>query len=358
MPILDIVAVAAGFVLRAIAGATATGLPISAWFFIVTSFGALLVVVGKREGELQPAGRAAPATCGPRSASTPTSSCATCARWPPGVVLVAYCLWAFDSAASTGPTSAPAASSPRRRWVRPGAFWFQLSIVPFAIAIFQYGLVLEQGGGEHPEQVLTSNRAILASGAVWAIIYALCRLPHLTLADPARPALRRRLLSGWGATAPSAALVARPTSPGRPGRPRWPTSPARGVIARGLGRAYGDSAQNAGGRVIDTTGVLRLPPRPGHRAWSGHRRGASLDALMRDLVPRGFFVPVTPGTRYVTVGGAIAADIHGKNHHHAGSWCNHVRQPDAWPCPTGRVVDVTPDRPPRRCSGPPPAAWA
>ena len=72
-----------------------------------------------------------------------------------GAVLVAYCLWAFDSAGGS-----------------QSASWFEISIIPFVIAILRYGLLLEQGGGEHPEEVLTSNRAILASGAVWAIIYA------------------------------------------------------------------------------------------------------------------------------------------------------------------------------------------
>jgi decaprenyl-phosphate phosphoribosyltransferase len=154
-PILDIVAVAAGFVLRAIAGAAATDLPISEWFFIVTSFGALLVVVGKREGELRSLGDQAHEVRATLGAYTPEflrylRGAATSA------VLVAYCLWAFDSASG----------SPE------GSTWFELSIVPFAIAIFQYGLILEQGGGENPEEVLTSNRAILASGALWAIIYA------------------------------------------------------------------------------------------------------------------------------------------------------------------------------------------
>ena len=154
-PILDIVAVAAGFVLRAIAGAAATDLPISEWFFIVTSFGALLVVVGKREGELRSLGDQAREVRATLGAYTPDflrylRSVAT------GVVLVAYCLWAFDSAGG----------SP------DGSTWFELSIVPFAVAIFQYGLILEQGGGENPEEVLTTDRAILAAGALWAIIYA------------------------------------------------------------------------------------------------------------------------------------------------------------------------------------------
>lgn len=70
--------------------------------------------------------------------------------------------------------------------------------------------------------------------------------------------------------------------------------------------------------------------------------GASLDEIMRSVVPQGWFVPVTPGTRYVTVGGAIAADVHGKNHHHSGSWCSHVESLHLL-LPSGEVVEIGPD---------------
>lgn len=133
---------------------------------------------------------------------------------------------------------------------------------------------------------------------------------------------QRRALTGWGRTTPTSARVVTPawtdeiTATLRAGDPR-------GLVARGLGRGYGDAAQNAGGTVIETLGTARFELDPATGIVRADA-GTSLDTLMRTLVPRGFFVPVTPGTRHVTVGGAIASDIHGKNHHSSGSWCDHV----------------------------------
>jgi decaprenylphospho-beta-D-ribofuranose 2-oxidase len=133
----------------------------------------------------------------------------------------------------------------------------------------------------------------------------------------------RRLLSGWGRTAPSVGRVVEPLSASEIGA-RLDGADDRGVIARGLGRSYNDAAQNAGGVVLELT---RLRAVESFDAATGVVRASSsvsIEDLLQLFLPRGWFPPVSPGTRFVTLGGAIAADVHGKNHHREGSFANHV----------------------------------
>jgi decaprenylphospho-beta-D-ribofuranose 2-oxidase len=146
------------------------------------------------------------------------------------------------------------------------------------------------------------------------------------------------LLHGWGRTAPTRAEVARPESVEAV---IAALGNGHGAIPRGLGRAYGDAAQNAGGLVVDTTQMNRLIALDLERGTATAEAGLDLDALIRLVLPHGWFVPVTPGTRHVTLGGAIACDVHGKNHHVDGSFSRHVEFFELV-TPSGEVREVRP----------------
>ena len=133
----------------------------------------------------------------------------------------------------------------------------------------------------------------------------------------------RELLAGWGRTAPTAADVTHPTGDGDVVA-ALAGARTRGVIARGLGRSYGDAAQNAGGTVVSTLGLASVRWVDQAAGLVVAAAGASLGDVLRFLVPAGWCLPVLPGTRHVTVGGAVAADVHGKNHPRAGSFARHV----------------------------------
>ncbi|MFI8949333.1 FAD-binding protein [Streptomyces sp. NPDC053750] len=157
--------------------------------------------------------------------------------------------------------------------------------------------------------------------------------------DAAGPAAVWGTVTGWGRTAPTAARLIRPRTYQEAADAVRACGP-RGGIPRGLGRAYGDAAQNAGGAVLDMTGLDRIHAVDADGGTVLCDAGVSLHRLMQVLLPLGWFVPVTPGTRYVTVGGAIGADIHGKNHHVSGSFARHVLSLELLTA-DGRVRTVT-----------------
>ena len=162
--------------------------------------------------------------------------------------------------------------------------------------------------------------------------------------------LTTQSLYGWGRTAPSTAQVlstadvdtiAQAVKQVADENSELPEHKRRGVIARGMGRSYGDPAQNGGGLVVDMTPLNRIhsiDPDSGIVDVDG---GVTLDQLMKAALPYGLWVPVLPGTRQVTIGGAIGPDIHGKNHHSAGSFGDHVLSMELLVA-DGRVLHLEP----------------
>jgi decaprenylphospho-beta-D-ribofuranose 2-oxidase len=144
-------------------------------------------------------------------------------------------------------------------------------------------------------------------------------------------------LTGWGLSPSTSSEVIRP---GDLDELLAGVTNARLHIGRGLGRSYGDAAQLAGGTVVDMTAIQGVDLDSNIGVVSA-MAGTSLGEILDVAIPRGWFLPVTPGTRHVTLGGAIAADVHGKNHHRDGSFGTHIASLRMI-TGDGRMVDVSP----------------
>jgi decaprenyl-phosphate phosphoribosyltransferase len=154
--VVDIVAVATGFVLRAIAGAVTVDVPMSNWFLICISFGSLFIVTGKRYAELLEFGDGA-GTLRPSLEAYSVTYLRFVLGVAASVTLLSYCLWAFEKARVADTT-----------WPM-----YQLSIVPMATALLRYGLVLDRGRGGAPEEVFLSDRALQALAVIWLVTFTL-----------------------------------------------------------------------------------------------------------------------------------------------------------------------------------------
>lgn len=154
--VVDLVAVAAGFVLRAAAGAVAVSVPMSSWFLASVSFGAMFVVTGKRYAELRASGGGHTLA---RSTLDvyPVEYLRTVLAISCTGAILGYSLWAFES---------KGASSSE-------LILFEISVVPVVVALLRYLLVLERGEGEAPEDVFLADRVLQIAGLVWVVVYGL-----------------------------------------------------------------------------------------------------------------------------------------------------------------------------------------
>ncbi len=160
-PILDLVAVSSGFVLRAVAGGVAAKVPLSNWFLIVASFGSLLIVTGKRSGEKHLLTTTRTDHGDVRQTLTRYSSSflTTVRTLSAAVTVAAYCLWAFERASQVHPGHDPV--------------WFQLTIVPFVVALLHVVRLLDAGEGAAPEDLAIHDHRLQLYGLVWVGLFAI-----------------------------------------------------------------------------------------------------------------------------------------------------------------------------------------
>jgi decaprenyl-phosphate phosphoribosyltransferase len=150
--VIDIAVVASGFIIRAVAGGLAVGVPISRYFLIVASFGALFLVAGKRHGEHLDLG---PERARTRATLSEYSREYLRFVWTmaAAVTIAAYCLWAFEQAGA-GPVP-----------------WYELSIIPFVLFMLRYALLLGNGRGSAPEELVLGDRGLQLSALAWVLVY-------------------------------------------------------------------------------------------------------------------------------------------------------------------------------------------
>ena len=149
--VVELAIVSSGFVLRAIAGGVATNVELSTWFLIVTSFGSLFIVAGKRHAEVMTLGTGA---VGHREAlrEYPEGFIQYVGAVSAAVAIMAYCLWSLIEATTN-------------------QLWFELSIVPFVLAILRYALLSARGEAGAPEDVFVSDRTLQVLGLLWVVFY-------------------------------------------------------------------------------------------------------------------------------------------------------------------------------------------
>lgn len=158
IPVLDIVAVAGGFVLRALAGGAAAPVTLSRWFILVITAVAFFVAAGKRRGELM-------RTSGSQIDGS-SSGRRVMAHYTPGglrlllagsggIALFSYCVWAFQLPDVDGIP------------------WRLLTVIPFTFCLLRYGALIGVGAGEAPEEVLLSDRWLVVGGMIWLVLFAL-----------------------------------------------------------------------------------------------------------------------------------------------------------------------------------------
>ena len=157
-PVIELALLSMGFLLRAVAGGAASGIPISQWFLIVAGFGSLFMAAGKRYSELKREEIAGSKSENRRKSLDGYSLGYLRFVWgtAAAVTIMGYALWSFDVAAT--PSTFP---------------WAEWSVLPFVLAILRYGIVIDRGDAEAPEDAVIADKTLLVLGASWLLLFAL-----------------------------------------------------------------------------------------------------------------------------------------------------------------------------------------